>query len=627
MNFRFIGLFFYFLIFTNCISSYYFNNIQPVNKNIPVHFEFQKNSKCALSSCKQLESVQIQSKFINYKKYPHSPNYYEDYIKRLNSRNITIQINEINGDRSYIDELESLYNNKLNQNKPYHKIIILGKGSNTIFPDDFNPDDFSPDNFGFDPSIFENQANNNNNKRRELFRAGKRNGPKKSENFEVITKSPISFKDIGGYDNIKSELMQCVDILTKYEKYEKYNVRVPKGLILEGPPGNGKTLLAKGFASEANSSFIPVSGSQFQDKYVGVGSSRVRELFNLAKDNIPCIIFIDEIDALGRKRSGDGENSGSERDNTLNELLINLDGFNTQAGIFLIGATNRIDLLDSALLRPGRIDKQIYIGRPDSKTREAVINIHIKGKFYDNDINIENLVEMTSGLSCAEIENVLNEAMLYAIRNNKELFNLQDVEYVINRMLVGWQPNEHQFTSLMIHNIAIHEMGHAIVGLLSKHHSKLTKVVLNLSSPKSPGYTMFETSTSTLYTRDALFEHLMILLSGRIAEEIFYGVSVTTGASHDFEEALKLAQKMVVHYGMGKRIIYPTNSEKYKQIIDEEVSKLLEEAYHFAHFIISNSKDLIEESANILTKDKILKYDDLYNLITTKYPLILNLKV
>ena len=458
-------------------------------------------------------------------------------------------------------------------------------------------------------------------------RSNPSNPDKKSENFEVITKSPFNFSNVGGYDNIKQELEQCVDLLSNHTKYAAYNVRVPKGLIFEGPPGNGKTMLAKALAGEANVGFIAVSGSQFQDKYVGVGSGRIRELFELAQKNIPCIIFIDEIDALGRKRSGDGETSGSERDNTLNELLVALDGFKNTSGIFVIGATNRADLLDDALLRPGRIDKRIFIANPDEKTRKAILNIHVKGKPYDNTIVLEDLVETTNGLSGAQLENLLNEAMLNALRQNRNKFTDVDVDLVLNKMMVGWQPNEHQFTSDIIDHIAIHELGHAVVGLLSKHHSKMTKVVINLSAPKSPAYTIFESSASSILTREALLEHLMILLSGRIAEEAVYGVSVTTGAINDFEEALKLAQRMICYYGMGKQPIYPSMSEKYKQEIDEEVSKLINDAYAYGEFLIRNSKDLLIEGADLLKKKKVMKAEELIELMNTKYNSIFSLKI
>lgn len=450
---------------------------------------------------------------------------------------------------------------------------------------------------------------------------------KKSDNFEVITDNDINFNHVGGYDNIKNELYQCIDILSNYTKYAPYNVRVPKGLILEGPPGNGKTLIAKALAGEANCSFIAVSGSEFQEKYVGVGSSRIRELFKLARENVPCIVFIDEIDALGRKRSSDGDTSGNERDSTLNELLVALDGFKNTSGVFVIGATNRADLLDSALIRPGRIDKRIFIGNPDKTTRHAILNIHSRGKPADTSIVLDDIIELTNGLSGAQIENLVNEAMLNALRNDKKKYSSDDLEIILNKMMVGWQPNEHQYTNPMIEQIAIHELGHAVVGLLSKHHAKMTKVVINLSSPKNPAYTIFENSNNNILTREALFEHLMILLAGRIAEEVVYGVSVSTGAINDFEEALKLAQHMVCYYGMGKKLIYPSMSEKYKEMIDTEVSTLISDAYGYSEFIIRNSKDLIMEGADILKNDKVLKSETLLKLMNDKYKSVLSLKL
>jgi cell division protease FtsH len=418
-----------------------------------------------------------------------------------------------------------------------------------------------------------------------------------------------------------------VDILTNYAKYSRFNVRVPRGLILEGPPGNGKTLLAKGLAGESGCSFISVSGSDFQEKYVGVGSTRIKELFTLANKHVPCIIFIDEIDALGRKRSSDGESSSNERDNTLNALLVELDGFKNNSGIFVVGATNRVDLLDSALTRPGRMDKKVFIGLPDAYTREAILKIHLRGKPHDESIVMKDLVEITEGLSGSQIENLLNEAMLYALRMGYEVFTFKELDIMMNKMMAGWQPVEHAFSTDIIDHIAIHEMGHAIVGILSKHHSKMSKVIINLSSPKTPGYTVFEGSTSSIYIREALFEHLMILLAGRIAEEAFYQESVSTGALNDFEEALKLAQKMVMYYGMGKSVIYPSLSEKYKEEIDNEVLYLIDAAYKYAQNIIENSKKLILETAIILKEEKLLKADRLMRLIEDKYPEVLDLKM
>jgi cell division protease FtsH len=502
-------------------------------------------------------------------------------------------------------------NIKINNYKKPNLRIIINKGLYIpqIDPNSEYEDDDESENY----DMFGNPFMYNKEKQKPKPKV------QRSENFELITESPYNFNSVGGYESIKKELNQCVDILSNYSKYEPYNVRIPKGLIIEGSPGNGKTLLAKALAGEAKINFIAVSGSEFQDKYVGVGSSRIRELFELAKKNIPCIIFIDEIDALGRKRSGDGESASSERDSTLNELLVALDGFKNSSGIFVIGATNRADLLDNALIRPGRIDKRIFIDNPDKKTRKAILEIHSKGKPYDSSIVLEELVEMTNGFSGAQIENLLNEAMLNALRYNNVKMTKTDIDLMMNKIMAGWQPNDHEFTDEMIFQIAIHELGHAIVGMFSRHHPKMTKIVINLSSPKSPAYTVFETPVSSISKREALFEHLMILLSGRIAEEAFYGIGVSTGAINDFEEALKLAQKMVCHYGMGSKTIYPSMSEKYKELIDNEVSILIEKAYKSAEHIIYNSKELIQEGSEILVKDKILFSNRLIEMINEKY--------
>jgi len=542
------------------------------------------------------------------KKYPLSPNHYENYLKRLNSKNYTIQNDEILGG----DEFMKSFNGTSGPHRRGNLRIVFR-------PNGMNGEDLS-NAFG---NLFNPQ---NEDDDEDTFANFKRRRGKKSENFEIITQFPYTFKDIGGYDNVKEELAQCVDILSNYTKYTKFNVRVPRGIIFEGPPGNGKTMMAKALAGEAKIPFIAVSGSQFQEKYVGVGSSRIRELFTLAKENAPIIIFIDEIDALGRARSGNGESSGAERDNTLNELLVAMDGFKNNSGIFVVGATNRADLLDPALLRPGRIDKRIYIGNPDLKTREAILRIHTKGKPYCAKISLSDLVDMTAGLSGAQIENIMNEAMLNALRYGREIISSDDIELIMNKMMVGWQPIKHEFTNDMIDQIAIHEMGHAVLGLLSKHHSKMTKVVINLSAPKSPAYTVFEPSSTPLYKREALVEHLTILLGGRIAEEVFYNVSITTGAINDFEEALKLAEKMVVYYGMGENIIYPSNSEKYKTIIDDEVNRLILSAYEDARFVIEQSKDFILEAVELLKRDNIVRVDVLENMIRRKYSHLFQIK-
>jgi len=440
--------------------------------------------------------------------------------------------------------------------------------------------------------------------------------------FEIIKNPTHTFKDIGGYEKIKLELMQIADILINSDKYKKFNVRSPKGIIFEGPPGNGKTLMAKGFTGELNITFIHVSGSEFSEKYVGVGASRIRELFKLADKNKPCIIFIDEIDAVARKRGNDMANSNSEKDQTLNQLLINLDGYKSSDGIFIIGATNRMDLLDPALTRPGRVDKNIYMGNPDSKTRKEIINIHLTGKPIHKSITIDHIVEITGGFSGAQIENLLNEAMLNALREGREIILINDLEYIGNRIVAGWQASENKYSNDIINRIIIHEIGHALIGFFSEDHANLVKVTLNLWSPKTPGYTLFENSDEdiNIYTKNGLLSHLMVLLGGRVAEEIFYGYSVTTGARKDLEQAYSLAQNMILHYGMGEKNIYPDLSDQSKYLIDQEVNKLLIEAHDKAYEILKKSKNIIIDCAEIIKKKNILRPNDIINIIDKKYP-------
>ena len=571
-----------------------------------------------------------------------SEKYFQNYLQRLNSRNRTVQDQAVMGKYGMPNRRWSSqerpktmeeYQNMLQQqfprifNQTYVEELTFGQKYADSRP--INLQDLYPN-----ISIGERRKMAKENPQwlvvmnQPVQNGDTGTGDKsKSGTFHLVSQTNTTFRDVGGYDLVKEELNQCVDILLNYKVYRPFNIRVPKGLILEGPPGNGKTLIAKAFAGEAKTNFIAVSGSEFQEKYVGVGSTRVKELFELATKNKPCVIFIDEIDAIGRKRSNDGDTSGAERDNTLNQLLVEMDGFQNSDGVFIIGATNRADLLDPALRRPGRIDKNIFIGLPDAATRKAILQIHLRGKPHDSSIKLDDMVDLSTGLSAAQLENLLNEAMLHAIRKKRFIFTMDDIETVMNRVMAGYQPNEHQFTEDMIDRITVHEMGHAMIGLLMKQHSKLTKIVINLSSPKTPGYTVFEGSTTSMYTRDSLFEHLMILVAGRIAEEIFYNVSVTTGAINDFEEALKLAEKMVLYYGMGKNLIYPSNSEKFKTEIDDQVLILIQNAYQMSDYILRHCKPMMAECAELLKKKKVLKRDELFDLILNKYPEVLDLYV
>jgi cell division protease FtsH len=565
----------------------------------------------------------LEKMFIDKKKYlPYKKNFYEKYQNKTDIYNI--EKNKLNNKINIINitQLLEKYNNDFNSdfNSDYDF-------NNYDINNDFNKSknsEINPENIYSNHDIrrmsvrklMNNFYNNEKNNKDDDSKISS------DSNFEIIKQSEYSFKNLGGYDKIKKELLQCADILINFTKYQKYNVRTPKGIIFEGPPGTGKTMFAKCFSGEINASFIPVSGSEFSEKYVGVGAKRIRDLFKIASKNKPCIIFIDEIDALARKRGNDMVSSNSEKDQTLNQLLVNLDGFKGSDGIFLIGATNRLDLLDSALLRPGRIDKNIYIGNPDSSTRKDIIKIHLKGKPIDTNIILDYIVEMTGGFSGAQIENLLNEAMLNALRENREIIKLDDLEFIANRIIAGWQATENKYSDDIINRIVIHELGHAILGFLSKEHPILMKVTLNLWSPKTPGYTVFESNdeNNNIHTKNGLLSHLMVLLGGRIAEEIFYGYSVTTGAKKDLEQAYLLSKNMILNYGMGRQNIYPDLSDHSKYLIDQEINNLLLDVHDKATIILKKNKELIIDCSVILKKTNILKPDDIINIINAKYP-------
>ena len=616
--------------FTNC----YKYNLN-FNKNPYLKQNINHLDKNNINNINNLDKNNINNLeklfYLRNNKYSPFKNFiYAKYLR--NNENVTELLEQINNkfleENKYMDdEFKKVFNNTFNLIENNIKKNKLNNDNN-IYRDNKYLDENKDDN---DEDYKDNQENTQiidifgvyknsdsyKNRKNDMEGADLGSGG----DFEIIKEATHTFKDIGGYKKIKEELNQVSDILINYKKYKKYNVRTPKGLIFEGPPGNGKTLLAKGFCGEVKSSFIPVSGSEFTEKYVGVGASRIRELFKLANKNSPCIIFIDEIDALGRKRGNDMVNTNSEKDQTLNQLLISLDGFKENDGVFIIGATNRIDLLDNALLRPGRIDKKIFIGNPDSETREKVINIHLKGKPISSFVEIDSIVQMTGGFSGAQIENLLNEAMLKSLRDNREQIEWFDLEYVANRILAGWQENESKFSDEMIDRIAVHELGHALVGFLSNDHSNVSKVTLNLWSPTSPGYTVFESNDqdSNIYTKEGLLSHLMVLLGGRIAEELFYGYSVTSGAKQDLEQAYELAKTMIINYGMGEKNIYPDLSDQSKYAIDQEVNKLLLEANERSYKIINDCKEIIKELSNQLKEDKVLKPEDIYKVVKKKY--------
>jgi cell division protease FtsH len=421
-------------------------------------------------------------------------------------------------------------------------------------------------------------------------------------------KDKVTFKDVAGIDEAKAELEEIVEFLKDPTKFQRLGGKIPKGALLVGPPGTGKTLLARAIAGEANVPFFSISGSDFVEMFVGVGASRVRDMFEQGKKNAPCIIFIDEIDAVGRHRGAGLGGGNDEREQTLNQLLVEMDGFDATEGVILIAATNRPDVLDPALLRPGRIDKKIYIEHPDAKTRSEILKIHLQGKPVEPMVDKSFLIEITSGMSGAEIENLLNEGMLNALREDREKITSQDLESVISKSMVGWKETENLFSHDMIKRIAVHEIGHAVSGFLSKHHAKLSRVYLNSWSPNNPGYTVFETNDidSNIFTKEKLFSHLVVLLSGRNAERVFFGESVTTGASKDFQQAYQLAEDMVIKYGMGSSNIYTFTSDKSKEVIDKEIDQLIKDADDKSLDILGECKELIDTlSSNLIDNNKL----------------------
>ena len=456
--------------------------------------------------------------------------------------------------------------------------------------------------------------------RKRLRSAHKRqtNEPIRSSegNFEIVSvNNTFNFTKIGGYKEVKEELQQVIDFLVTPEKYSKYGVRIPRGLLLEGSPGNGKTLLAKGLAGEANTSFIATAGSAFNEKYVGVGAARIRELFNLANNNLPCIVFIDELDALAKKRNGHGEGGDSERDQTLNQLLVLMDGFENKGSLLVVGATNRIDILDAAIIRPGRFDKIISVPNPDNETRAEIIKIHSTGKPIEVD-QIE-FIKITNGFSGAQIENLINEAVLFGIRNDSLPVTIETIDMIKDRIMFGQTTKKKRLSDNALKRIAIHEIGHLLMGMNSKYVEKPEKVSIDTTNTATLGYTMFEASDldEGLYLREYLEDKLKLLLGGRVAEEVIYGMSVSSGALSDLEGAFNMAKSMIMQYGMGDKIIYPYFSEQYKKEIDDEIHILINAAYKDTKKILENNKLLLIRLADRLVEKKVMSFKEISDFV------------
>ena len=431
-------------------------------------------------------------------------------------------------------------------------------------------------------------------------------------------KPTVTFQDVAGAEEAKQELQEVVEFLKEPQKFASLGARIPKGVLLIGPPGTGKTLMAKAISGEAGVPFFSISGSEFVEMFVGVGASRVRDLFEQAKKNSPCIIFIDEIDAVGRQRGAGLGGSHDEREQTLNQILVEMDGFDTDTNVILIAATNRPDILDPALLRPGRFDRQVVMDRPDAKGREAILNVHIKGKPLEPDINLTTIAKGTPGFAGADIENLVNEAAILAARRNKRAIGMPEFQEAVERVIAGPERRSRLISDEEREIVAYHEAGHAVVMQMLPNSDPVHKITI-VSRGMALGYTMpLPEEDRLLYSRERFRDELAGLLGGRVAEEEVFG-DITTGASNDLQRVTSLARRMVTQYGMsdvlgpqtfgekeeliflGREIGEQRNySEEIAEEIDREVSKLVQDAYQRARTIIHESRAKLDELARRL---------------------------
>jgi cell division protease FtsH len=452
-------------------------------------------------------------------------------------------------------------------------------------------------------------------------------GKSKATLFEKGTKVNITFTDVAGLDEAKVEVMEIVDFLKNPKKYTSLGGKIPKGALLVGPPGTGKTLLAKAVAGEAQVPFFSLSGSDFVEMFVGVGASRVRDLFKQAREKAPCIIFIDEIDAIGRARGKNVMMSNDERENTLNQLLVEMDGFGTDLGIIILAATNRPDVLDSALLRPGRFDRQISIDRPDLVGREAIFKVHLKPIKTSQKLDIHKLAEQTPGFAGADIANVCNEAALIAARKNKEAVDMSDFQDAIDRVIGGLEKKNKIISPEEKEIIAYHEAGHAICGWFLEHAYPLLKVTIVPRGTAALGYAQYTPKEQYLYNTDQLFDQICMTLGGRASEDIFFG-KISTGASNDLQQITKIAYSMVTVYGMNEKVgnvsYYDPAQENYftkpyseetGKMIDQEVRALIDRAYLHTKQLLQERKTEVEKLAKELLVKEVLFKSDVESLI------------
>ncbi len=444
----------------------------------------------------------------------------------------------------------------------------------------------------------------------------------------------VTFNDVAGCDEEKEELVEIIDFLKNPRKYNEIGARVPKGVILFGPPGTGKTLLAKAVAGEAGVPFFSISGSDFVEMFVGVGASRVRDMFKTAKENAPCIVFIDEIDAVGRQRGAGMGGGHDEREQTLNQLLVEMDGFVGNTGIIIMAATNRPDVLDPALLRPGRFDRQITISNPDVLGREAILKVHARNKHLDQSVKFNEIAQRTPGFSGADIENLLNEAALLAARENRKVISVADIDEAIDRVMMGPAKKSKKYTEHERRLVAFHEAGHAVIGLRLENASVVQKITI-VPRGQAGGYNLMMPKEETYFrTKEQLLETITGFLGGRVAEEITFS-DISTGASNDFENATKIARAMVTEYGMsdlgpiqyeqpngsvflGRDYLKDKNfSDQVALEIDKEVRIIIESCYAKAKEVLLNNQDLLKTIAEYLLLVETLTKSDIDEINTT----------
>ena len=457
----------------------------------------------------------------------------------------------------------------------------------------------------------------------QIFNIGK----SKATLFDQNQKVNVTFEDVAGLNEAKEEVMEVVDFLKNPKKYTALGGKIPKGVLLVGPPGTGKTLLAKAVAGEANVPFFSISGSDFVEMFVGVGASRVRDLFKQAREKAPCIVFIDEIDAIGRARGkGAMQGGNDERENTLNQLLVEMDGFSTDKGVILMAATNRPDVLDSALLRPGRFDRQIGLDLPDLAGREAIFKVHLKHIKAAEDVNPYTLSEMTPGFAGADIANVCNEAALVAARRNKKAVHLDDFNYALDRVIGGLEKKSKVISPDEKEIIAYHEAGHAICGWYLEHASPLVKVTIVPRGIGTLGYAQYLPKEEYITRTEQMLDRMCMTLGGRAAEKIVFD-KISTGAQNDLDQITKMAYSMIAVYGMNEAVgnvsFYGLSQDQFQKpysnetakMIDEEVRKMIDIEYLRAQKLLTGRREELEILAKQLLETEVLLKSDVERLI------------